>query len=335
MTAPTVGTEADRYLQRVRAALADLPDEERNELIEDLSAHLADITAETPGTLTQAALVERLGPPEAYAAELRSAAGLAPAPTVTATPAGRLRRRFEHARARLDALPLYQRFRAFLPELRPGWWVLRGFFFAALVFAIFGGGFRGLLPAGSGETFVFLIFVVAAAYASVWLGRRTDGFGMWGRRAVLAGGILVALAGIAITTSTNYSYETSYGYDPGPYNGASDLRVYGSDGKLLRDVQVFDQNGNPVVLPESCPLQQRTRVDGGPAENVYPRTYDSPSSDDYYQCTPDGVPVAEQLPGLTSVTPTAPAIPSESASSTPTASPTPSASPTASATPTR
>ncbi|MFI5960422.1 HAAS signaling domain-containing protein [Cryptosporangium sp. NPDC051539] len=321
MTAPTVGTEADRYLQRVRAALADLPDEERNELLEDLSAHLADVSAETPGTLTQAALVERLGPPEAYAAELRSAAGLEPAPTVDNSPAGRLRGQLASARATLDALPAYRRFRAFLPELRPGWWVLRGFFFAAFVFAVFGSGFDGVLPGDGGEAMLFLIFVVAAAYASVWLGRRTDRFAPWIRAAVVAGGILLAIAGIAIVGSHNYSYETSYGYSPGPFDSTNDLRVYGPDGKLIRDAQVFDQNGNPIVVPETCSIQTRTRTDGGAAENVYPRVYPS-RTDEYSGCTPDGAPLAEQLPGLAPVTPATPSgpapsepVPSESAGS--------------------
>ncbi|GAA0265997.1 DUF1700 domain-containing protein [Cryptosporangium japonicum] len=306
MTAPTVGTEADRYLQRVRAALADLPEDERNELIEDLSAHLADISAESPGTLTAASLEERLGRPEAYAAELRASAGLAPAPRATA----QLRGITERVRGRLDAVPAYRQFVAFLPELRPGWWVLRGYLFAVVVAAIFLGGFSGVLPSSGSDAVVFLVLAALAAYGSVWLGRRSDGFGRWGRRAVIAGGIFVALVGLAIVTTSRSAdyYDTGSYYSGGPLSDATDLRVYGPDGQLIRDAQVFDQNGNPVVLSGSCPTEQRTRTDGGVAENVYPRTVD-PSIDPAY-CTDDGrAPVAEQLPGLNPRVPTAGGVP--------------------------
>ena len=339
MTAPTVGTEADRYLQRVRAALADLPEDERNELIEDLSAHLADISAESSGTLTADALEERLGRPEAYAAELRASAGLAPAPVTTSS--DRVRNLSQRARDRLEAVPAYRRFVAFLPELRPGWWVLRGYLFAVVVTSIFIGGFDGVLPGDGDDALVFLIFAGLAAYGSVWLGRRSDGFGRWGRRAVLAGGVFVALVGLAVVVTSRHDYSDDYSYSSvGPLEGASDLRVYGPDGKLIRDAQVFDQNGNPVVLYGSCQTEPRTRTDGGVAENVYPRTVNQ-AIDDY--CDPGLPPVAERLPGLlpdtgqrstvteSPVVPATPVTPEPSESGTPTGSPTVTGSPTPSA----
>ena len=53
--------------------LGDLPRKQRDELLEDLQQHLAEVGAEGEGSLT-----DQLGPPEAYAAELRSAARLRP-----------------------------------------------------------------------------------------------------------------------------------------------------------------------------------------------------------------------------------------------------------------
>ncbi|MGV9767766.1 HAAS signaling domain-containing protein, partial [Micromonospora tulbaghiae] len=64
------GQEITDYVDRVRAALADLPPGVRDELTEELPEHLAEVAAEGEGTL-----VDRLGTPEAYAAELRAAAG--------------------------------------------------------------------------------------------------------------------------------------------------------------------------------------------------------------------------------------------------------------------
>jgi uncharacterized membrane protein len=62
-----------RYAAAVRAAVADLGDEERAQLLDDLEAHLQEVAAESGAPLT-----ERLGPPEAYAAELRAAYGAPP-----------------------------------------------------------------------------------------------------------------------------------------------------------------------------------------------------------------------------------------------------------------
>lgn len=58
------------FVARVRELLADLPEEERLELTEGLEADLSDQVAEQGGGV--------LGDPEAYARELRTAAGLEP-----------------------------------------------------------------------------------------------------------------------------------------------------------------------------------------------------------------------------------------------------------------
>ncbi|MFF3866939.1 HAAS signaling domain-containing protein, partial [Micromonospora sp. NPDC001898] len=66
------------YVTRVRAALADLPPTVRDELTEDLAEHLAEVAAEGDEPLA-----DRLGAPEAYAAELRGGGrggGAAPPP---------------------------------------------------------------------------------------------------------------------------------------------------------------------------------------------------------------------------------------------------------------
>ncbi|WP_460493992.1 HAAS signaling domain-containing protein [Dactylosporangium cerinum] len=75
--------EIDYYYERVAAALADLPEDTRDELLEDLPAHFAEVLEEQGGPL-----VDRLGPPATYAAELRAAAGLdtGPAPDTDRAP---------------------------------------------------------------------------------------------------------------------------------------------------------------------------------------------------------------------------------------------------------
>ena len=60
------------YAASVRAALSNLPTDQSEVLLEDLEDHLREVAAEAEGPLA-----ERLGPPEQYAQELRSAYGAA------------------------------------------------------------------------------------------------------------------------------------------------------------------------------------------------------------------------------------------------------------------
>ncbi|MDX3189410.1 hypothetical protein PV458_13480 [Streptomyces sp. MN03-5084-2B] len=66
------------YLARVRTALADLPASEIEEILEDVRPHLAELEAELGEGARVEALIERLGSPESYAAELRASGGYPP-----------------------------------------------------------------------------------------------------------------------------------------------------------------------------------------------------------------------------------------------------------------
>ncbi|WP_410574826.1 DUF1700 domain-containing protein [Amycolatopsis sp. cmx-4-61] len=66
------------YLARVRTALADLPASEVEEILEDVRPHLAELEAELGEGARVEALIERLGTPESYAAELRASGGYPP-----------------------------------------------------------------------------------------------------------------------------------------------------------------------------------------------------------------------------------------------------------------
>jgi hypothetical protein len=121
--------EIAAYLADVRGAMTDLDPGVRDGLLEDLPEHLAEVAAADPSPLQS-----RLGPPAAFAAELRSAAGLAPAPpTAGRRPNEQLVTSTQLAREfalRLDRslgrLAGYETLRELLIALRPGWWVLRG-----------------------------------------------------------------------------------------------------------------------------------------------------------------------------------------------------------------
>src|SRR5689334_3464157 len=86
MSAPT-NTAVSEYLNRTQAALADLPAAEVEEILEDIGPHLAEVADELGEGVSVETLIERLGTPEDYASELRTAAGYPPAET-TPKPAG-------------------------------------------------------------------------------------------------------------------------------------------------------------------------------------------------------------------------------------------------------
>jgi hypothetical protein len=87
MTAPHADQLIDGYLARLRVAAADLPPSVRDELIEDMRAHIAEARArepqETDATILN--ILDRLGEPDAVVAE----ASRRPDAFVPAQPAGR------------------------------------------------------------------------------------------------------------------------------------------------------------------------------------------------------------------------------------------------------
>ncbi|MGI8801341.1 MAG: HAAS signaling domain-containing protein [Solirubrobacteraceae bacterium] len=76
MTATVVATEVAAYLAAVRAAVADLGADERDDLLVEVEASLIETAGEDDRPI-----VERLGPPAEFAAELRASAGRSGAPS--------------------------------------------------------------------------------------------------------------------------------------------------------------------------------------------------------------------------------------------------------------
>ncbi|MGE0879050.1 MAG: PASTA domain-containing protein [Acidimicrobiia bacterium] len=127
------------YGDAVRKALDDLPARQYLELVDGLDEHLAEVASDYD------ALVEQLGEPESYAAELRASARFAAraAEAPASTPAG-------HEPAR----PLIE-----TKTLARGALIAIGFLFAVLVL--------------NGELVVpEVVFVAATAFALAWVVRR-------------------------------------------------------------------------------------------------------------------------------------------------------------------
>ncbi|MEV4272266.1 HAAS signaling domain-containing protein [Micromonospora aurantiaca (nom. illeg.)] len=311
------GQEITDYVDRVRAALADLPPAVRDELTEDLPEHLAEVAAEGEG-----ALVDRLGTPEAYAAELRAAAGagegrrparfhrLAEARDQAATQIRLLDRQ-------LGPVLGHETVSDFLRPLRPAWWLVRGWLAALLISVMVDGGRPGLLPRPNDNASAGLLLLIGAVVASLWLGRRSAGFTGWPRRLHRLGTAALLLFGFAVLVDVdrNASSDVYSGYEQTSvdrrYDRIEDVFVYDQQGRLIRDAQLFDQNGVPIRLGWPNCLDASGAV---PApRNAYPYCP---------ELAPFGAPaspsIAPPAPAPTgSATPTAPAMPAPSTSASP------------------
>jgi hypothetical protein len=285
----TVDGDVARYAAAVRAAFADVPAPDREALLEDIEDHLVEVAAETGGTLQ-----ERLGPPEAYAAELRAWAGL---PAAGAARRRRLRtsrlgRRLERLWRAALAHPAGGAVVEFLPELRPAWWVLRGYLAVQLASIglsfLFAHDVTLPLPTILGSQAVGLLAVGAAVVGSVALGRRGTATRQRRRLTIAANAALglfalVLLGGmgaVRVTDEPSYDqYMVSGAYpEPGLRNDGhevSNVFPFDAKGRPLQGVDLYDQDGVPLVathednpeLEARLPLDQR----GNAIPNRYPQ----------------------------------------------------------------
>jgi hypothetical protein len=169
MTTVALTPEGEAFLARVRDELADLPPDERDELLEDIESHLAEVAGEG-----EVALAARLGSAEEFAQELRNSAGLPPraAPSEPS--------RLQAARAWLD--DAVRRVMAVRPHLTGAlvWQLARGWLLAvafALTIAALGNtaawSYRHTwLPHAGLRGFGALIALAGFVALSFWLARR-------------------------------------------------------------------------------------------------------------------------------------------------------------------
>ncbi|MDI6098399.1 hypothetical protein QLQ12_07260 [Actinoplanes sp. NEAU-A12] len=262
----TAQDEIAVYVEGVRQALAGLPAATRDELLEDLPEHLAEVLAEGGGSL-----YERLGPPDAYAAELSASAGVAAGPqppgeqSRIAETAARHRARIagllHRADARVGPVLGYPRASEFLVLLRPAWWILRGYLAAMTVAFMLHDSSEplGLLPRIDGDGFAAVILLALGILGSIWLGRRGVPARRWPRRFLRLGTaflVLFAVVGFFEVDSAaqrDYYDQVSYTDGGSRYDEVRDVFVYDGQGRLLQGVQLYDQNGHPIQLGEaSC-----------------------------------------------------------------------------------
>jgi hypothetical protein len=300
----TVTENADvaGYLAAVREALLDLPASDYDDLLEDLEAHLYEVVAESGG----ASLESSLGTPASYADELRSSAGLDLAPSSGVPLLRRVERRVArsplwHALGRLLEQPWAKAVREFLPTLRPGWWVLRGWLaLFALIVWLHGSELTSyssnlLVPTYHGNWVIGFASVVVAVVASVVLGLRTARLPLWTRRVIGVASAVVVLFSISMygdaeNLSRGYGQErfgTPYAAvaTQAPYHGITvdgrhplNIYPYDEQGHLLTNVRLFDDRGRPIEgLPGTDQYGQKlvrvlpSDAAGAVVSNEYPQ----------------------------------------------------------------
>ncbi|MCU1590705.1 MAG: hypothetical protein JWP11_1961 [Frankiales bacterium] len=292
MTAPTTTVEAQGYLGDVESELADLPADERSELLEDLALHLAAL-AEDGDDRTLGA---RLGSPADYAAELRLAAGLPPR-SADGAAHGRLAAATRALRSKGTAVAGsrgVREIRSFLPQLRPAWWVLRGYLVVAVPRLRHVDGYDDFpVPALLGSHLVGGAAVVLAVVVSVMLGRRR--LPRFGIAAVLVLDLLVLGAALDLVRSqparlrSHTVYVTANPGDPfvdsplitEAHGAVTNILAFTADGKALQDVLLFDQDGRPLATGQQHWFADHCRrvlsppraADGTPVPFSYPKQY--------------------------------------------------------------
>ncbi len=260
MNTMTTSPAVHEFVAAVRGRLADLTEEEREELVGGLEADLADLVSER-GT-------EALPDPGTYAAELRAAAGFSPVAAVRPSRTrdglaawldrgGATWRRWVRTGDHLG-LP------AFAQSLRPVWWVVRALCAVTLLVEVYSSqGIFGLTPRRG-------LLALVAIVLSVQLGR-----GAWGtaralRRFLSLRLVLVGLNVLAILLvpvmfdrflhagNGPATYDAEPGFDPslateGLFFGGRQVQnvyPYDAQGRPLVGVQLVDQDGRRLLVPD-------------------------------------------------------------------------------------
>ncbi len=261
--------EVSAFVEQVRRHLADLDDETRDELTGGLEADLADQVADGAP----------LGDAAAYARELRTAAGLPERrrrrgidtsgwPSSPSEVLDRARERFLAQATRPRVRPAWD----LLVALRPAWWVARAWIALTLVDIWFGPWEPITLIPTLGLPWVGEILLVAAIAVStliglgrLWPGSGPDRDGL--RRTTLAVANTVAVVTVLsigvpwpaeLSGSDDWDADSAYmqGYRDAQHEGGilvdgrrvTDLFAYDAQGRPIEQVQLVDQDGQPVTI---------------------------------------------------------------------------------------
>jgi hypothetical protein len=285
MSTMTVPPEVAAYLAAVREALDDLPTAERDDLLAEVEDSLVEAAAEGGGPITA-----RLGRPEDFAAELRSAAGLherepARSPAEPRVP-------LREVVTRVVASDHLQSVRGLVAELAPIWWLARAYVAVAALALLFDSSWSIRHPSVPRIPTAELGLVVIAlvVVASVWLGLRTRDGSPRLKQIVLTGNLLLVGALLPVSNHLTEPRTPELIYVavpseplPGLANSGAPVEnvyPYSRDGHLLQDVLLYDAAGNPMTVGgDADPSRRVLRTPAGaPLFNSFPIRYFEPGT---------------------------------------------------------
>jgi hypothetical protein len=275
MTTSTVAPEIAKFAAAVREALADLPEEDRDELTDGLEADLSESLAED--------LRRTLPDPVAYAAELRAAAGLPARARKRGAFAGLAesgRDTLSDVRIAIRRNPALAGALDFVDAVRPLWWAIRAWV-ASWVLAAFFGMERGYWFDGA-WWIVFAVFLVVSVQwgRGRWLGTGVPTL-------IAVGNVIAVLALLPIRAATDNGGNGIGSFDRGYSAGANsvlndppakglmfdgkplqNIYAYDAQGRPLHHVQLFDQSGHPLDPFSHQPGEDQPCADDGCASLI-------------------------------------------------------------------
>ncbi|MBD0328617.1 MAG: hypothetical protein ICV64_00715 [Thermoleophilia bacterium] len=295
MTGATiVPPDVEAYLAAVREELADVPAAERDDLLAEVEASLAEAAEESGRPLAAT-----LGSPHDFAAELRNAAGLHATPATARAPS-ELGRRVRLVAGRIAGHPRVAALRRLASELAPIWWVARAYLAVGLVAVAVDAGWsaRYAVVPRLGSAEFGLAAIAAAVVVSVWLGTRARRRGSRVPRVALGANLALAAAAIpvalAVADTRAYDALVASAYSPARvvaqpqpglvYEGrpVANVYPYSRDGRLLHDVLLYDGAGRPLEIESSSELDTNRRgvrtTGGRPLYHVFPIRYFEPGT---------------------------------------------------------
>jgi hypothetical protein len=226
----TLSATKATYLARVTEGLRDLPAEEREEMLQDLEAHLTELEDEE--------IDQVLGTPEAFVEEFRVSAGL------DATPAAAGPGLVERWRGALNRRAAWLSDLVAWPTIRPLWVWTRGWLVVcAWSFLYDYEGFeRFPIPSIGMSTSVGLAFVILATWLSLWLAKGQQGPQAFGSVvfSVVAG---FALLGMLLNPMPTYSQLVEV-YEQPVYTE----QLTAPDGNVIANVYAYDLEGSPAEV---------------------------------------------------------------------------------------
>ena len=275
MSPLTLPEAAAAYLAALERELADLPPDERAELLEEVEASLQDAGDDPEATL---------GSPARFAADLRASAGLPPAPTLPVPPR-------ESAWTRFKRDPAVRSAAGYVRELAPLWWVARAFLLLAACTVGTSENYSVPFPRLTGHKALDVVLVglvIGVSIALGFAGRRHPGrlrpLRIAVNLALLACIVLVPefLDGVRDRT-TQYVY-LSPSVTPGlAVSGVPVTNIYAYDtkGRLLHDVRLYDENGRALEIGRGAIDPDRRPVFGKKGRaifNAFPIRYYQPGT---------------------------------------------------------